>query len=196
MSRTDESKRRKDNCVECKNFKPIKAKKMCQNCWHKFKRKWNPDFYLSTRYTEIKQRCTNPNNTTSKYYNGLSICSREEFINKFRHDIEFLTLYKKWQASNFDYRLTPSIDRRNPNIGYTIDNIQVITHSDNCTKDQLMQEVLCYDKEGRLTVYESQSEAARQLNIPQANIWKVIKGERKTAGGYIFIGGDFKNVKS
>ena len=35
-------------------------------------------------------------------------------------------------------------------------------------------------------IFESQNEAARQLNIHQANINKILKGERKTAGGYYF----------
>lgn len=36
-------------------------------------------------------------------------------------------------------------------------------------------------------VYESQSEIERQLGIPQANIHKVLTGERLHAGGYSFV---------
>lgn len=39
---------------------------------------------------------------------------------------------------------------------------------------------------GESSYYESQGEAGRSLNIPQANIWKVMRGERRTAGGYSF----------
>ena len=34
--------------------------------------------------------------------------------------------------------------------------------------------------------FKSQAEAGRKLNIQQANIWKVLHGERYTAGGYHF----------
>lgn len=34
-----------------------------------------------------------------------------------------------------------------------------------------------------VSVYESQSDASRKTGIPQANIWKCLNGERKTAGG-------------
>lgn len=34
--------------------------------------------------------------------------------------------------------------------------------------------------------YESLSEAARQLKLQPSSICKVIKGKRKTTGGYIF----------
>lgn len=47
--------------------------------------------------------------------------------------------------------------------------------------------VIKYDKQNNIVcTYESQSEASRQSGIPQSNIWKCIKGERKTAGGYIW----------
>ena len=39
---------------------------------------------------------------------------------------------------------------------------------------------------GERSCFESQGEASRALNIPQGNIWKVIHGQRVTAGGYVF----------
>lgn len=36
-------------------------------------------------------------------------------------------------------------------------------------------------------VFESQSEIERQLNIPQANVWKVLNKQREKAGGYHFV---------
>ncbi len=39
---------------------------------------------------------------------------------------------------------------------------------------------------GEERYFESQTEAGRVLGIPQANIWKVINGERKYAQGYYF----------
>lgn len=39
---------------------------------------------------------------------------------------------------------------------------------------------------GEIDIFESQSHASEVLNIPQANIWKVLNGERRKAGGYYF----------
>lgn len=39
---------------------------------------------------------------------------------------------------------------------------------------------------GHVLYFESQCEASRVLGIPQANIWKVLRGQRPYAGGYIF----------
>ena len=36
------------------------------------------------------------------------------------------------------------------------------------------------------TRFQSQGEASRILGIPQANIWKVLRGQRRAAGNYIF----------
>ena len=181
-------------CKECLREIKVKAKGMCQNCWHKFKRKNQPEFYLRTRYTEIKQRCSNPNNTRADLYNGVEYCTKEEFLETFVNNNQFLKLFEEWKSSGWKNTLSPSIDRIDPKKGYTLDNIQVITHSHNCTKDQTMQEVLVYRGSDFVARFDSQSEASRELKIPQSNIWKVINGQRKTAGGYIFLGGDYKNA--
>lgn len=195
MSRQLESNRRKDNCVSCKNFKPIKAKDMCQNCWHKVKRRTQPEFYLRTRYTEIKQRCTNEKRKTAKYYIDKKVCTKEEFLKRFLNDKHFLELFNQWIKSGWDYKLSPSVDRIDSSKDYTLDNIQMITHSHNSTKDQIKQEVFVYTKSGELVGhFRSHIEAARKLDLHVANIWKVINGERKTTGGYIFIGGEYENT--
>lgn len=41
-------------------------------------------------------------------------------------------------------------------------------------------------KTGEELYFESLSKAASDLGIHQANIWKVVNGERRTAGGYMF----------
>lgn len=41
--------------------------------------------------------------------------------------------------------------------------------------------------------FESMQEASRKLGIPQANIWKVLNGERRQAGGYYHRRGEKRN---
>lgn len=165
---------------------PIKAKDMCQNCWHKYKRKNNFEFFLRTRYTEIYQRCTNKKRNCSHIYNGPDICTRDEFLSRFLRDKNFISLFKKWESSGWEYKLCPSIDRINVKLGYTLDNIQFITHSENATKDQEKTRVNVYKKNKLVYTFCSQGEAGRKLNLPQPNIWKCLVGLRKTCGGYSF----------
>lgn len=70
-----------------------------------------------------------------------------------------------------------------------LDNLRWMTRKENDnwgTRTERMSRTQgnpVYCVELNRTFY-GQGEAARTLNIPQANIWKVLKGERKTAGGY------------
>lgn len=111
--------------------------------------------------------------------------------------------YKSWKV----HRLVAMAFLENP------DNKRCVCHKDNnpqnCHVDNLYwgtdqenqdqawedglhkseKSVSQYDLNGNfIAKFKSQSSAARKTNIPQANIWKCIVGERKTAGGYIWRG--------
>ncbi len=187
MSRP-ESKRRKDTCIECLIFKPNKAKDMCQNCWHKFKRKNQPNFFLRTRYTELKQRCIQDNKPCSKYYYGLEYCTLEEFLNKFDTDKQFLSLFSKWKENNYKYSLCPSIDRIEKTKGYIIGNMQFIEHGVNSRKDnENIVPVDVFDRSGTfIKTFECLNDAVRFFNVQQSNAWKVLYGQRKHTEGLVF----------
>lgn len=63
-----------------------------------------------------------------------------------------------------------------------------LTHEDRYkgNKDRMTPVVATNAITGKKTYFESQGVASRRLNIPQANIWKVMRGRRRTAGGYFF----------
>jgi len=188
MSRQCESRRRRDICIKCERFMPIKAKGQCQNCWHKWKRRNIPEFYISVRYTELKQRCVHVRNDKYGRYIGKEYCTLEEFKTFTNKDDTFINLFNKWKENKHPFKLAPSIDRIDSSKGYILGNLQWITHSENSLKSQNMMKVFVYLKSDNsyVGVYNSQSEAARRLGLHQANIQKVIKGTRKHTGGYIF----------
>lgn len=182
-----ESLRKKAVCKTCNIFKPIKTVDECQNCWHKFKRKYQLEFFLRTRYTEVVQRCTNKKHSTERYYFGKKYCTRQEFLNKFLDDKSLHELYKNWQKSNFQYALCSSIDRIDNNRDYTIENLQFITHSKNSQKDKETVAVDVYTRGGKfLKSFISIAAAADNYEVQQANAWKVIHGIRKHSKGYVF----------
>lgn len=59
--------------------------------------------------------------------------TKDEFL-AFVKNSNYLKLYKKWEKSNFDYKLSPSVDRIDNRKGYSLDNIQLITKSENSKK--------------------------------------------------------------
>jgi hypothetical protein len=87
-------------------------------------------WYVRNMYKRIKQRIrTNPH-----YKNRKLHFSMEEWL-EFAKNNNYKELYGNYVASNRDMRLAPSIDRVDNSGEYTLDNIQIITHSKNASKD-------------------------------------------------------------
>lgn len=182
----DESKRKKANCIQCSRYMAIKANDMCPNCWSKYRAEHEPLFYLRRIYAQIRNRCSDPGHRSAKSYYGKSFCPRAVFLCRFGDDPEFLRLYKQWQLSGFSHSLSPSVDRINNQEGYTLENMQIMTLGENSCKDK-KQALDVFTARGVLVFhFDSQTEAANALNLHQANIGKVVRGERRTTGGYIF----------
>lgn len=160
---------------------------MCQNCWHKYKTRYNKRFFLRQKYAQVKQRCTNKKRLDHKRYHDKLDIEIEDFYNRFIKDEQFNRLYIDWQESNYEYCKCPSVDRINPKLGYSIDNIQFITHSQNSTKDQDKIPVKVYNLDGHfLGEFESLNSAVRYTGVEQSNAWKVLHKKRRHTGGFVF----------
>lgn len=64
-------------------------------------------------------------------YKELDLLSREDFYNFSLNDNEFNRIYDEWVKSEYDRKLSPSIDRIDTTKGYVIGNIRWLTHSEN-----------------------------------------------------------------
>ena len=90
------------------------------------------DFHAHAKrmYSKIKERLK-----SDKSYSSLRLyINREEFLDWVINNPSYTDLYNRWKESNFNQRLTPTIDRINNKGNYTLDNIQVLTKSDNLKK--------------------------------------------------------------
>ncbi len=68
-------------------------------------------------------------------YTGLAILPKTVFyLWALAPDSAFWPLWTRWQAANRDLKLTPSVDRRDAAKGYTLDNMQWLTHAENSAK--------------------------------------------------------------
>jgi hypothetical protein len=67
-------------------------------------------------------------------YNSLDVCKRNEFYKYAENNAELSLLFEEWIKNNREYKLTPTVDRFDSELGYTIDNIQFMALSDNCLK--------------------------------------------------------------
>jgi len=116
----------------------------------------------------------------------------------------FHKLYDNWKRLDYQKEYIPSVDRKDNHIGYTMDNIQLMTWAENNDKgyrdkresnitiaSKPQKIVMQFDKDMNLIKeFVSVSEASRYTNVAQQNISKVCIGERKTASGFKWA---FKN---
>jgi hypothetical protein len=65
-------------------------------------------------------------------YKDKPLIAKEVFLNWAKNHPSFLVLYKRWAMCDFDIKLTPSVNRINSKKGYTLDNMEWVTFSQNC----------------------------------------------------------------
>jgi len=86
---------------------------------------------LMRTYRNMESRCKGIVKRKAHLYEDLEVLPREDFYSWSLSDSAFDKLYKDWVHSNYDMKLSPSIDRLDTEKGYTLGNIRWITHSEN-----------------------------------------------------------------
>lgn len=87
--------------------------------------------FLMRTYRNMKSRVSGIQTKKSHLYLGLEILDKYDFYEFSLNDTAFNILFNQWELSNYDRRLTPSIDRLESDKGYNAYNIRWITHSEN-----------------------------------------------------------------
>lgn len=109
-------------------------------------------------------------------------------------------LWQIWKDADYPKDLTPSVDRLNPNLPYTLCNIRLVTWQENNEKayedrkecihvTKQAKSVKQMDMQGNvLAEFLSIANAARTLGITRVNINDVCSGKKHclSAGGYLW----------
>jgi len=122
----------------------------------------------------------------SKYKGVLYLeYSLREFHEKFLNDPLFISIFTHWEASGYQYYEKPSIDRKNPNLGYTDGNIQVMSWRENRLKGDLENSirfttpVIMFNLSGdKIREFESIKDAVRITGCSQGLISACCQGKR------------------
>lgn len=124
--------------------------------------------------------------------------TRDELYN-WMIDKGLMGLWQNWVDAEYDKWLSPSIDRIDNSLGYSLKNIQLITWKDNLDRQKAQNRsgellhthskaVVQYTKDGNyLKMYPSAAIAAREMtghNRNISNITNVCSGKNKSAYGY------------
>lgn len=79
----------------------------------------------------MRDRVLRKNGSRAHLYYGLPILRRKDFYNWALNQPRFLLLLNEYIHAGFSRKLAPSIDRLNPNKGYTLGNMEWVTLSEN-----------------------------------------------------------------
>ena len=121
-------------------------------------------------WSQAKQRCNNPNDKGYKNYGAKGI---KFLLNK-------VGIEKLWFRDEAYNMVKPSIDRKNKNKDYTLENCQFIEMEINRIKDSEIK-IDQYDLNDKfIKTWKSLNQIRRVLNI--SHVWDVIHKKRKTAG--------------
>ena len=123
----------------------------------------------------------------------------DEIVNKYINNKKYIKLHKAWVASNYDRWLAPSLDRINNDLGYSFDNIELMTWEQNHAngdRDQKLGKLVCgnthvgvsqYTKEGVfIQSFISQHEASRATGVSNKRISDCLNGRLKSTGGFLW----------
>lgn len=90
--------------------------------------------FLVRLYRNMKSRIEGIQKIKRHLYSDKEILGKSEFYSWAKSCQEFHYLYDNWKESNYSRKLTPSVDRINSSKGYTLDNMEWVTFSENCRR--------------------------------------------------------------
>lgn len=119
-------------CVECGREKTIRANYLMSSrfnsCLCKLRKHNRSSSRIYRTYCKMKDRCYNPRNCSYRNYGAKNIKICEEWLG----DKGFQNFYQ-WAVTH-GYNDTLSIERKDPNQGYTPSNCEWITLSENIAR--------------------------------------------------------------
>jgi len=185
---TCDTKKSLDSFTKAKH-KLFKLRSGCKECKLAYTRTIEgllSQVYRSQRASSKRRKHPMPNYT------------REE-LSVWMHENGLEALYEDWVTSGYKKSLRPSTDRIDSLKPYTLDNLELVTWKENqrrANEDQKKgvgangrqcKPAYQYTLEGDFVAeYHSASAAGRATGVTQYSISAVIKGEQKTAGGFIW----------
>jgi len=133
-------------CTKCKEVQPISCyykdlthkdckKTVCKTCDKKRRQLYirTKQGFLKTSYNNMVSRVTGRSKSAVSSV-GQPIVARVLFEHWALNNPDFHYLFKEWQESCYDSKLSPSVDRIDERYGYELWNMQFVTHSENVTR--------------------------------------------------------------
>jgi hypothetical protein len=88
-------------------------------------------------YRNMESRVTGVQALKYHLYKGKYLLPREEFYEWAKGNPDFDRLHDDWVKSGYLRKLAPSVDRIDSEKGYSIDNMEWVTHSENSRRGSI-----------------------------------------------------------
>ena len=87
--------------------------------------------FLMRLYRNMQSRIEGVQVAKHHLYRGKELLSRNEFYDWAMQSDDFFRLFAEYEHNDYDRKLAPSVDRVNSARGYSTDNMEWVTHSEN-----------------------------------------------------------------
>lgn len=125
-----------NQCRTCLNeIQRIKRKNNGNQLTRRYEK--TPKGFLMREYRNMQSRVTGVQKRKAHLYLGKELLPRDEFYKWAIFHIDFVLLYTDWVKSCYDRKLTPTVDRVDSSRGYTLDNMEWVTHSENSRRGSI-----------------------------------------------------------
>ena len=104
-------------------------------CTNKYEKTING--FLVRKYRNMKSRVNGVQKLKFHLYYGLELLDKELFYSWSKESKTFNNLFENWIKNNYERKMCPSVDRVNPLLGYTLDNMEWVTMSENSRRGSL-----------------------------------------------------------
>jgi 4-alpha-glucanotransferase len=90
--------------------------------------------FLMRLYRNMQSRVTGVQKLKKHLYEGKTLLPRNDFYEWALLNESFHTLFNDWENSQYERRLTPSVDRIDSSLGYDLGNIEFVPFHENCRR--------------------------------------------------------------
>jgi hypothetical protein len=98
--------------------------------------------FLMRKYRNMQSRVTGIQKLKAHLYKNKTLLPRDKFYEWAVNQDKFHHLWAIWVNSNYDRKLCPSVDRLDSSKGYTLGNMEWVTHSENSRRGSINQHKL------------------------------------------------------
>ena len=98
--------------------------------------------FLMRLYRNMQSRVSGVQKLKYHLYEGKELLPRETFYDWAMSNEKFFELFDIYEESGFDRKLAPSVDRIDSSKGYSIGNMEFVTHSENSRRGALNRRLM------------------------------------------------------